>query len=136
MNQLNNLEVPAKGHAAKRAALLNGASDLQAAKRKKSSGNKPVKTKAASPKSQATKGAGNPGQPNRPRAKQALLIEMLQSKGGATIDEIVKATDWQPHSARAMISGLRKTGYEIELGRNKDDESVYRIVSTPRRKGK
>lgn len=136
MSHLNNLEATAKGNASKRAMLLNGASNLQAAKRKKPTSKKPVVAKTASPKSTATKRAENPGQPNRPRAKQALLIEMLQSKGGATIDEIGKATDWQPHSARAMISGLRKAGFEVELNRNKDDEAVYRIVGAPRRKGK
>ena len=135
MNQLNNLEVPAKGHAAKRAVLLNGASDLQAAKGKKRSSPKPATSKAVASKEKAA-GPSNPGQPNRPRAKPELLIQMLQSKNGATIDAIVKATDWQPHSARAMISGLRKAGYQIELGRNKDDEAVYRIVAGPRRKGK
>lgn len=134
MNQLNNLEVPAKG-AVKRAVLLNGASDLQAAKGKKRSSSKPASSKAPASKGKAA-GPSNPGQPNRPRAKQDLLIQMLQSKNGATIDEIVKATDWQPHSARAMISGLRKASYQIELGRNKDDEAVYRIVSASRRKSK
>lgn len=131
MNQLNNVEPLA----AIRAAVLKGAKS-QEARSKKPSQRKPTKTKAAAPKSQATKSTGNPGQPNRPRAKQALLIKMLQSKSGATIDEIVKATDWQPHSARAMISGLRKAGFEVELNRNKDDEAVYRIVGAPRRKGK
>ena len=131
MNQLNNVEPLA----AIRAAVLKGTKS-QEAKNKKPTRKKPVRNNAASPKSQPTKGTGNPGQPNRPRAKQALLIEMLQSKNGATIDEIMKATDWQPHSARAMISGLRKAGFEVELNRNKDDEAVYRIVGAPRRKSK
>jgi hypothetical protein len=40
-----------------------------------------------------------------PRAgtKQAKLIEMLRAEGGATIDEIVAATGWQPHYADARI---------------------------------
>ena len=33
----------------------------------------------------------------RPGTKQALLIDLLTRKKGATIDEAVAATDWQPH---------------------------------------
>ncbi len=45
-----------------------------------------------------------------PRAgtKQATLIELLKRKTGATIDDIVKATGWQPHSVRSAISGTLK----------------------------
>jgi hypothetical protein len=39
----------------------------------------------------------------RTGTKQAKLIEMLRSEGGATIDEIVEAIGWQPHYADARI---------------------------------
>ena len=39
----------------------------------------------------------------RTGTKQAKLIEMLRAEGGATIDEIVAATGWQPHYADARI---------------------------------
>ena len=67
----------------------------------------------------------------RPGTKQALLIDLLKRKGGATIAEIGEATGWQPHSVRGAISGtLRK-----KLGLNVASESVdgrgriYRIVA-------
>lgn len=64
-----------------------------------------------------------------PRAgsKQALLIEMLHAKTGATLDALVDATGWLPHTTRAALTGLRKRGYAIERGRE-CDASVYRIV--------
>ena len=68
----------------------------------------------------------------QPGAKQALLIEMLQAKRGANMDAIVKATGWLPHTGRAMISGLRKAGFEIETGRAEDGKTVYRIVGSPK----
>jgi hypothetical protein len=45
-----------------------------------------------------------------PRAgtKQAKLIEMLRAEGGATIDEIVAATGWQPHTVRGAFAGALK----------------------------
>ncbi|MCG6560854.1 DUF3489 domain-containing protein [Ruegeria sp. 1NDH52C] len=44
----------------------------------------------------------------RKGTKQETLIEMLQAEGGATIEEIVAATGWQPHSARGAMSGALK----------------------------
>ena len=62
-----------------------------------------------------------------PQTKQALLIEMLQRKEGATLDQLVKATGWLPHTTRAALTGLRKKGHVIT--RSKDEAgSHYRIV--------
>lgn len=72
----------------------------------------------------------------KPVGKKGLLIEVLQSKAGVTIEKIAKTHKWKRHSARAMISGLRKDGFKIEAKRNKDDVAVYRIVSGPGRKAK
>ena len=44
----------------------------------------------------------------RKGTKQETLIEMLRAEGGATIDEIVAALDWQAHTARGAISGALK----------------------------
>jgi hypothetical protein len=54
-------------------------------------------------------GAASP-QPARQRktTKQALLIDLLKRPEGATIAEIVAATDWQAHTARGAISGVLK----------------------------
>jgi hypothetical protein len=40
-----------------------------------------------------------------PRAgtKQAVLVDMLRAEGGATIEDLVAATGWQPHYADARI---------------------------------
>lgn len=40
--------------------------------------------------------------------KQAQIISMLQRPDGVTIAEMVAATRWQPHTARAAISGALK----------------------------
>ncbi len=45
----------------------------------------------------------------RPGTKLALLIGLVARKGGASLDEIREATNWQPHSIRGAVSGtLRK----------------------------
>jgi len=55
----------------------------------------------------------------RAGTKQALLVEMLEREGGASIQQIVDATGWLSHTTRAALTGLKKRGFEI--GREKVD---------------
>ncbi|MBJ6370799.1 DUF3489 domain-containing protein [Sedimentitalea arenosa] len=48
------------------------------------------------------------------QTKTARVRAMLRRPKGAMIEAICKATGWQPHSARAALSMLRKAGAEIE----------------------
>ncbi len=72
----------------------------------------------------------------KPRAgsKQALVISMLNRKSGATLEGLIEATGWLPHTTRAALTGLRKKGFSIERVREKD-ASVYRIVGAAPAKG-
>jgi DNA-binding IclR family transcriptional regulator len=68
------------------------------------------------------------------QTKTERLREMLAKPNGATLEAICKVTGWQPHSARAALSGLRKAGYTIERERNGADKigtSVYRLTAAP-----
>jgi hypothetical protein len=49
----------------------------------------------------------------RAGTKQALLVDMLERDEGATIQQIVDATGWLPHTTRAALTGLKKRGFEI-----------------------
>jgi len=66
-----------------------------------------------------------------PRAgtKQAQLIEMLRAEGGATIDEIVEATGWKPHTIRGAMSGAlkKKLGLTITSEKVEGRGRVYAI---------
>ena len=50
----------------------------------------------------------------RAGTKQALLVEMLRRPEGATIDEIVAATGWQPHTVRGAFAGALKKRLGLE----------------------
>lgn len=63
----------------------------------------------------------------RAGSKQALVISMLSGKSGATLDDLIEATGWLPHTTRAALTGLRQKGFSIERTREKD-ASVYRIA--------
>jgi hypothetical protein len=49
----------------------------------------------------------------RPPCKSVLVQDLLRRGDGASLEELVTATSWQPHSARAFISGLGKRGIEV-----------------------
>ena len=65
----------------------------------------------------------------RAGTKQAMLVAMLQRSEGATIAEIVAATNWQSHTARGSISGVlrKKLGLSITSEKVEGRGSVYRI---------
>jgi hypothetical protein len=70
---------------------------------------------------------------NLPRAgsKQAIVTAMLGANDGATLEALMKATGWLPHTTRAALTGLRKRGFSIERSREAGEASLYRIASTP-----
>ncbi|MEM6676268.1 MAG: DUF3489 domain-containing protein [Pseudomonadota bacterium] len=67
----------------------------------------------------------------RTGTKQAKLIEMLRAKGGATIDEIVAETGWQPHTVRGAFAGALKKKLGLEVTSEKV-EGRGRVYSLPR----
>ncbi len=79
------------------------------------------KLTAATPKSEKSRTAARQG------TKQALLINLLKRKKGASIEAIVEALDWLPHTVRAALTRLRQQGFQIERVR-KDGVSRYRIA--------
>ena len=66
----------------------------------------------------------------RPGSKQALLLELLRRRAGASLVEIVAATGWQPHSVRGAISGTvhKKLGLRVTNERVEQRGRVYRIA--------
>ncbi|MEM9710314.1 MAG: DUF3489 domain-containing protein [Pseudomonadota bacterium] len=80
--------------------------------------------------------AGTAKKPSKPKPKPTRttqLRKLLCRKSGATIAQIQNALGWQPHTARAAISRLRKTGTVVERQVN-DRGSVYRIFTDGSRK--
>ena len=84
-----------------------------------------TKTKRVAPKP-----APAEAKASRPASKQARLVEMLRQPEGATIDEIVKALEWQAHTVRGAMSGAlkKKLGLTIESEKVDDRGRVYRIA--------
>ena len=91
--------------------------------------------KGARTKKEAT--AGKKAQPaaqakeaSTPRAesKGAKILELIGRPKGATLAEIVKATDWQKHSIRGFLStAAKKHGLKIESTKTEAGDRVYQV---------
>jgi len=63
-----------------------------------------------------------------PKSKKDQLIDLLRGKGGADVQALSDALGWQPHTVRAALTGLRKTGITVEKMSVRDGERTrYRI---------
>ena len=63
----------------------------------------------------------------KPESKASVVNKLLKRPKGATIDELMAATTWQPHSVRAFLSGLRKKGTALIKEQRKSGEQAYRF---------
>jgi hypothetical protein len=67
----------------------------------------------------------------RPRSgsKQEKMIGLLQRPEGATIEELTKATGWQSHSVRGVMSGTlkKKLGLAIASEKVEGRGRIYRV---------
>jgi DNA-binding transcriptional regulator PaaX len=60
-------------------------------------------------------------------SKASMLLELLGRNGGASLDQMIAATGWQPHTTRAALTGFRKKGHAITSEKT-DRVRVYRLA--------
>ena len=109
---------------------IDGESAAQPRKQSDPAGSRP-KQPRLEPKTAGSRPKGQGAAPAvRQGTKQALLVDLLKSRSGATIDEAVAATGWQAHSVRGAISGtLKKTlGLAVTSEPVEKRGRVYRIA--------
>lgn len=61
-------------------------------------------------------------------SKKAKVIELLKRPEGATLDELVQATGWLPHTTRAALTGIRKAGLTVDKSQ-RGEATCYRIAA-------
>lgn len=66
----------------------------------------------------------------QPGSKQAVVLSMLLSPDGASIAELAKATKWEKHSIRGMVSRVlrKKLGLSVLKVRQLDRGTVYKLA--------
>ncbi len=68
------------------------------------------------------------GRPTRTAPTKAVIVQKLLSRPkGASLIEIIEATGWLPHSARAFMTGLRKKGDKLVRECRTSGETAWRI---------
>ena len=64
-----------------------------------------------------------------PATKNQQVIDLLSRDGGATLEEMSTLANWQLHSTRSFMTGLKKKGHIIDSDKI-DGVRRYRIVSS------
>jgi hypothetical protein len=109
-----------KGASAKRGA----PTARKGAKAAKPAAKKLPKVAKKAPKPAGTKADRAP----RAESKSAKILGLIARSKGATLAEIMKATNWQAHSVRGFLSiAGKKRGLNIESSKNDAGERVYQI---------
>jgi len=67
--------------------------------------------------------------PARDGSKTAKILDLLKRPGGATAQELLKVTGWQPHSVRGFLSGTvgKKMGLTVESVKGDHGEHSYSV---------
>ena len=64
----------------------------------------------------------------RAESKGAKILALIDRPKGASLAEIMKATDWQSHSIRGFLSTAgKKHGLKIESAKTESGERVYQV---------
>ena len=77
-------------------------------------------TEAATPRPKTS----TPAEPRQ--TKSAAVLALLRRKEGATLDQLVEATGWLPHTARAALTGLKRKGHAITSSKEEGQPRIYR----------
>lgn len=85
-----------------------------------------VSTPSPMTKTQSAKTANHPAAP--PQTKRDTILNLLARPHGASLDEMVTATGWLPHTTRAMLTGLRKKGHVL-ASEKIDGVRRYRVAA-------
>ena len=61
--------------------------------------------------------------------KQERVLTLLRQPEGASIEEMMQATDWQQHSVRGFLAGTvkKKLGFPLTSSKPNDGVRRYRV---------
>jgi hypothetical protein len=97
----------------------------------------PTKAKSAKKATSGRSRLKPPRQPRKLESRRPLAppegqqcrkpLNLLKNPGRATLKELMKATGWQPHSARAVRHHTEEDGPEVTSVKGEDGERCYSI---------
>ena len=63
-------------------------------------------------------------------SKASVVLDMLRRPEGATLEQMVAATGWLPHTTRAVLTGFKKKGHTV-TSEKAAGARVYWVDRTP-----
>ena len=97
---------------------------------------KVAKTKSTKPKKAVAPKVAKPVKAKKdakPKSETKLskVVDLMKRPSGATMQELIDATEWQKHTVRATISATisKKMGLTVEATTGDDKTRTYKIVS-------
>jgi hypothetical protein len=63
----------------------------------------------------------------RAGTNQALIAGLLEQEQGATLDELIAATGWLPHTTRAALTGLLRKGFALDKSIRENGKTAWHI---------
>ena len=114
----------------KAAADSNELATAHASREAKSSERRSLAKRSGTKKTAAVSAKATKATPDRakPDSKQDKIVALLQRPKGATLDVLVKETQWQKHSVRGFLAGTVRRKLKLPLLSEKiDGVRTYRI---------
>lgn len=92
-------------------------------------GSNPRAARAVSQQPKAAPSAHDNAPADQKTTKQERVLTLLSRADGASIDEIMQATQWRQHSVRGFLAGTvkKKLGFTLSSAKAKDGARRYRI---------
>jgi hypothetical protein len=93
----------------------------------------PLKRTTTSEKPASTKNtrrakAPEPAPASIAKSKQQRCLDLLARRDGATLAELMTATEWQPQSVRGFLSGTVKKKLGLTLNSSRDADGTRRYA--------
>lgn len=109
-------------------ATISSAQPPKAASRNKASKAKPA-AKQPSTAPTASKANASDGSHTERVTKHDRVLTLLSRREGATLPEMMEATDWQQHSVRGFLAGTvkKKLGFTLMSKKTEGELRRYRI---------
>jgi hypothetical protein len=86
-------------------------------------------TTKAIPSKKRSQRAKKAGSTRQGGSKTGQVLDLLKRPGGATLQELMAATGWQPHSVRGFLSGTvrKKMGLAVNSSKGQDGDRTYSV---------
>jgi hypothetical protein len=65
-----------------------------------------------------------------PSSKHDQILELLRRKQGASLEEMQKVSNWQPHSVRGFLSDTvkKRLGLKLQSSKSSDGQRRYSVA--------